>query len=67
MATATTTLISALYADGTKWIEAAPAYDSILNVAGPDTNSNAAIVKTAILNMAQHSPITVALILEGEP
>jgi hypothetical protein len=67
MATATTTLISALYADGTKWIEAAPAYDSILNVVGPDTNSNAATVKTTILNMAQRSPITVAFILEGDP
>jgi hypothetical protein len=67
MATATTTLIFALYADNTKWIEAAPAYDSILNVVGPDTNSNAATVKTAILNMAQRSPITVAFILEGDP
>jgi hypothetical protein len=66
MATATTTLISTLYTDDTKWIEAAPAYDSILNVVGPDTNSNAAIVKTAILNMAQRSPITVAFILEGD-
>jgi hypothetical protein len=67
MATATTTLISALYADDTKWIEAAPAYDSILNVIGPDTNANAATCKTAILNLAQRSPITVPFILKGDP
>jgi hypothetical protein len=67
MATATTTLVSALYADDTKWIEAAPAYDSILNVIGPATNANAATCKTAILNLAQRSPITVAFILKGDP
>jgi hypothetical protein len=67
MVTATTTLVSALYADDTKWIEAAPAYDSLLNVIGPDTNANAATCKTAILNLAQQSPITIAFILEGDP
>jgi hypothetical protein len=66
MATATTTLISALYLDDTKWIEAAPAYDSVLNVVGPDSNANAATCKTAILNLAQRSPITVAFILGGD-
>jgi hypothetical protein len=68
MATAnTTTLVSTLYADDTKWIEAAPAYDNILNVVGPATNSNAATCKASILNMAQRSAITVAFILEGDP
>jgi hypothetical protein len=67
MATATTTLVSALYADDTKSIEAAPAYDSILNVIGPTSNANTATCKTAILNLAQRFPITVAFILEGDP
>jgi hypothetical protein len=67
MATATTTLVSALYADDTKWIEAAPAYDSILNVIGPASNANAATCKTAILNLAQRSPLTVPFILVGDP
>jgi hypothetical protein len=52
MATATTTLVSALYVDDTKWLEAAPAYDSILNVIDPASNANATC-KTAILNLAQ--------------
>jgi hypothetical protein len=67
MATATTTLISALYPDDTKWIKAAPSYDSILNVICPASNANAATCKTTILNLAQQSPITVAFILEGDP
>jgi hypothetical protein len=67
MATATTTLVSALYTDDTKWIEAAPAYDSILNVIGPASNANTATCKTTILNLAQRSPITIAFILKGDP
>jgi hypothetical protein len=67
MASATTTLISALYADNTKWIKATPAYDSILNVVRLATNTNIATCKAAILNWAQHSPITVAFILKGDP
>jgi hypothetical protein len=50
MATATTTLISALYADDPKWIKVTPVYDSILNVVRPATNANAATCKAAILN-----------------
>jgi hypothetical protein len=46
----------------------APAYNSILNVIGPDSNTNGgATCKTAILNLAQRSPITVAFVLEGDP
>jgi hypothetical protein len=69
MATATTTLTSALYTDNTKWVEAtwSPAYDDILNVVGPTTKANASSCKAAILNLAQRSPITVAFILEGDP
>ena len=40
MATATTTLVSALYADDTKWIEATPSYAEILNVVGAGSNNN---------------------------
>ena len=67
MATATTTNVSTLYADDTKWIEANPSYTEILDVVGAGANNNSNTCKTAILNLAQRSPLTVAFILNGDP
>ena len=67
MAATNTTLMSALYADDTQWLDANPDWTQVLNLVGPGSAANTAEALKSAMNMAQRSPITVAFVLAGDP
>jgi hypothetical protein len=59
---------SQLLNDASKWLDPNPDYGTLLQTIGNDrTGVTSATVRTAILNIAQRSPVALAFVLDSDP